>query len=790
MTAYDDPIGYDDPTGYDGAGFMPGDTLVLSAPSVHTASVASFEVFIAAPADVLLLCAPSVHSGTVRIQPVALPLPDGVTDRPIRRQVHLMEPKTPANPRKMGDPLRARVDGELDGYLYPIEESNVGRLRVFASGIDVTYLTGAPTTISEWSFAKPFGPQAASFTVPLPEWNYPGPYAGPNGNQPLFWGDAPVEIALEDSEGNLHHLWEGYTGEESDTAAPGQTGVTFNCEGTFQQAAHWLNDPPAVMDPRDVGHVIADALNAVPNRRWNKIKRFTTGVLTENKGDSSQSVLAYVADLIGGAFNDDGQQLRLVRTGPYAYELAWSALAIDPDWTYTKGSPGFDMTLARPHNARRDMVFGRGIAPDGGFWMNRHFPGLAANTPPVYPIAGFGNMVVGTTDADTVGGNGVTMWQRRMRELGYPVKVDGVMNSSDTKWVVEIERKRGISDTGILGPQTWSATWEGGNRAPETDTVRLPLDDKDIAKQYLRDAAGTILGPNPTFDKNKIIHATPEVDFGTNIKKSAAKPQAHLIRTREASPGYVGSLTANGVDPQEPGASRLFIADGHNVLVDGHHLGTVVQVSDVTHTPTSTRMTVDSGARGQLVVDAVLKRERDTRRSLSGKSTKLTDRGTLNASQLGQYESESPAGKYSRTAINGDDGLWTVRCIYVAEQGLARFRLTTSPNAEIVTLICGRKITANQVAAIVPDPLGSSEGWYEAEEELREKFALVEVCGTPDSPGGYFPWQKSDGKGLTGVQAVGNLSMKSQRGGFFWVAAFTSRSTFLEGEFEPEVSTA
>lgn len=769
-----------------GGGWTPGDTLVLSAPAPVYAGL-SFEVFVA-PSEVLTLSAVADCVATLRIHPVPVPIPAGITDRPLMRRAHLMDPKTPANPRKQGDELRAVVDGD-DGYNYPIESAPVGRLRVFASGIDVTYLTGAPTTVSEWSFAKPLSCQAASFTVPLPEWNYPGPYAGPHGNLPIFWGDAPVEICLEDTLGDLHSLWDGFTAEESDTAAPGQTGVTFNCSGTLQQAAHWLWDPPAVMEPRDVGHVIADAMNAVPNRRYAKIKRFTTGILTENRGDSSQSVLAYVVDRLGEAFDADGNQLTFRRYGPFGYELAWAQPVAVEDFTFTKGSPGFDMTLARPHAARRDMVFARGIAPDGGFWMNRYFPGLAVAAPPVYPMGGFANISVGTTDAGTTTGKGVTTWQRRMRELGYPVTVDGVMNSADTKWVLKIQKDRGITVDGSLGPQTWAATWEGPQSTPETDTVRLPLDVKDIARQYDRDASGAIIRPNPVFDKQKILHATPEVDAGTNIKKSTFRPIAAKIREREASPGYVGTLTATGVDPHEPDTSRLFITEGRNVLVDGHHWGTVVQVADVTHTPTATRMTVDSGARGQALVDAILSRQRDVRRSLSGKSTRVTDRGTLNASQLGQYESESPAGKFPRTAINGDSGLWTVRCIYVAEQGLARFRLTSSPDAEIVTAIFGKKVTPNFIAARVANPLSDDSGWYDHEKSLKAA-GLINVAGTPDSPGGYWPWQKSDGKGKTGVQAAGNLSLKSERGGFFWVAVYTSKSAFVEGEFEPEVPTS
>ena len=51
-------------------------------------------------------------------------------------------------------------------------------------------------------------------------------------------------------------------------------------------------------------------------------------------------------------------------------------------------------------------------------------------------------------------GTGVADLQKYLREVGYPVAVDGVFGSGTRAAVVAFQRARGISADGIVGPQT------------------------------------------------------------------------------------------------------------------------------------------------------------------------------------------------------------------------------------------------------------------------------------------------------------------------------------------------
>jgi hypothetical protein len=65
----------------------------------------------------------------------------------------------------------------------------------------------------------------------------------------------------------------------------------------------------------------------------------------------------------------------------------------------------------------------------------------------------------------------------------------------------------------------------------------------------------------------------------------------------------------------------------------------------------------------------------------------------------------------------------------------------------------------------------------------------MEVFGTPDNPGGYWPRQKGDGS-LTGKMRDRSSALyASKYGGFVWVAMFTSRSTWVSGRVYPGVPT-
>ena len=711
--------------------------------------------------------------GRALLRPIPPPL-GVIVEWPIRRQAHKMPALTAANQRySPGD--------------YPIEYGITGRTHVFVDGVDVTYLRGTPADFEDFSDAGSFGSLDARVAMPqFRPWDEPGvgDFAPFNMDR-----DPACEIVLVREDGSIDHLWEGSLAQDEDNSGEGREEYTFRAEGLFMQAANEPHEPPLFMEPRDRGHIIADVLNSVTHRRWSPIPRFTTGLTTTYRGTSGQSKWQYVQDVMAHAIDDDLRTLTLRRVAPYTYRMRWNAQPSPSsvDYTVTKGAPGVEVALRVDQSTRRDAIYGRGVDPDGGLWGNWFFPFLEKLVPPRYPYDNTSrNIEVGDTDADTDTGNGVTLLRRRLRELGRPVAVTDTFTADLEDDIRAIQRMRGITVDGSLGPQTWAATFDPGPVVPDLTAVRRPLATLPSVEPYLYTASGAIAGPNPGNDPKKIRHAMPEVDFGSGIRKRDAAKIARRLLDRDATPAHVGTITLL-TDPWEAGSSRFDIRVGDNVQVLGHRGDVVVQVVDRAVNGLAVTLTVDSKGRDTLAVEALLERDRDAWRDPAYRPGSKHDTASLNTSEVVPYESESKAGYFPRVAVNGNTGLWTVLPIFVSQVGVAKIAMDTdSPRAEIVTALFQKPITANQLAAHIPDPLVSAEGWYDAIDTLEDRYGLLDIFGTPESPGGYWPRQKADGRGLTGRQRDSSGALYSSRyGGVVWVAVFTSRSCWVSGRIYP-----
>jgi hypothetical protein len=690
---------------------------------------------------------------------------------PIRRQAHLMPALTAVNPRyRLGD--------------YEIEYADHGRFAVFVDGVDVTYLRDSPLRFDDVTNSVQVGPLSASLTVPqMRPWDIPG-------EDDLFMfdadNDARVEVVMVREDDTLDYRFEGALATEEDSSGPGRESYTFHAEGALMQAAHEPHDVPLIQQPIDPGWLIADVLNSVTHRRYMKVRRFTTGMpKVTDRGQQGQSKWQRVLDLLTKCIDDDGRQLSLVRVGPWDFQMTWKQDTTTWDYTFTKGAPGVELTIRRDQSTRRDAIYGRGVDPEGGVWGNYFFPGLDFARPPLYPNNDFSNITVGTTDADTSTGNGVTLAEQRMRDLGFPVTPDGVWSSRDNSFIGEFQRKAGITVDDSFGPQTWSAVFDKG--ADSTfDIVRRPLAGLSSVEPLLYNANGSVAGPNPADNPKKIRHAMPESDLGLNIwKKREGIPLAGKYLARDSVAAYVVTMTLTS-DPHEPGTSRFDIKPGDNLRLLGHHGYIIVQVAEHSHDDVTVMLTADSKARDALALDAILERDRDARRDPTGRTARTTDMSSLNKSEVVQYESESQAGFYPRTAINGNSGLWTVLPMFVSQVGVAKVEFQASgPKAEMVVALFEKPITANRLASFIPDPLSSKEGWYDNVEVLEARHGMTEIFGTPESPFGYWPRQKGDGP-LTGKgKDRASTLYSSKYGGIMWVAVFTSVSTWVEGRCFP-----
>ena len=56
-------------------------------------------------------------------------------------------------------------------------------------------------------------------------------------------------------------------------------------------------------------------------------------------------------------------------------------------------------------------------------------------------------------------GSAVQTMQQRLNDLGYSIAVDGNFGPGTQGAVVDLQGKKGLSNDGVVGPQTWAALW-------------------------------------------------------------------------------------------------------------------------------------------------------------------------------------------------------------------------------------------------------------------------------------------------------------------------------------------
>jgi peptidoglycan hydrolase-like protein with peptidoglycan-binding domain len=55
---------------------------------------------------------------------------------------------------------------------------------------------------------------------------------------------------------------------------------------------------------------------------------------------------------------------------------------------------------------------------------------------------------------------GVRPWQTQMKSRGWALAIDGIYGAQSESVATSFQREKGLSPDGLVGPQTWKATWE------------------------------------------------------------------------------------------------------------------------------------------------------------------------------------------------------------------------------------------------------------------------------------------------------------------------------------------
>lgn len=647
-----------------------------------------------------------------------------------------------------------------------------GTLQVVVEGVDVTWWGGRPTPFPTWERGEPFGSLVATLTFPqittfhqVPAWCLSG---------------ASVDILLNKVAGGQVHAWAGVVdkfGHSEDTGV-----FTVTARGPLLVTDLQLRQPGFLSTPRDVGSVIADVINGAVSRRTDPMSAVMTGCLTSVLGGWEPRITGYVQRLLSTAVTDGRQWTVACAVRTPVLQLK------DLDtvtWTVSNGQRGVSVDLEQDFAGAPNVIYGEGISPAGGRWRNAMYPGWHPDTTPVYPLAPTRSITVGTTDAATTTGHGVSDWQAR---AGQPVT--GRFSRADRTRTFEIQRAAGIRKDGLVGPQTWAATFGTGSNTGTLDAFFMPLAWAPAVMPRLYGPDGTDLGPNPDYDPD-VIRVEDKIDFGQGVTKAEGKQGAIDTLARVITPGWSGTVTLEA-DPQE--CSKFEVTEGSNGNIRAFRGTTLkVHVAHVDASEDNVRLTVDTNARDYPTLDAIRDRERNATDPAKAIIRRLTKADLTEARAT--FDDESPAGQVPRHALFAN--LWTVIQVPFGAYGsIVRTELTTSSSATpFAVAVFDQPITAAQLLSLVGNPLDADliDNPWDRQADALAAAGLLMAWGWNRQPGGYYPQSYStpDGDGTAPVtgRLVDDSSWDyvSMRAPWVWVAHIASAGCWVQGRFYPGV---
>jgi hypothetical protein len=335
------------------------------------------------------------------------------------------------------------------------------------------------------------------------------------------------------------------------------------------------------------------------------------------------------------------------------------AMAVDRDtgaqWTVMPGTNGAYQALPKDYETihwtvyidgelttaslrsdlaeRFNRVWADAVAPDGHRINFAIAPRLLRGSVPPYPIADESNFGLGTTDADTSSGDGITALIWRLTHIGALHRDDlpGGYDEDVEQAVNEVRAAAGLEESGEVSPHLWNdILFDNAATGYSDNWAHLrPAVQRSKTEKFLRTGSGAIIGKNPDFDRHEIKRDTAislgRVPSTRRVLKASRQELAPL-----GDPDWVGELTLKGGvivgehNPGDPLTAAMIrepqdVKAGHNVWVPNFEGGTLFQVghNSIRNNGREGVLLVDTRARDTVKLSAVWERARETRANLS-----------------------------------------------------------------------------------------------------------------------------------------------------------------------------
>ena len=650
-----------------------------------------------------------------------------------------------------------------------------GRFQIVVEGTDITYWNGAPTASPEWTDLEPFGSGSAS--IPMPQvtaFHSPG-----SGSMSWCRAGANVTIRIKPVSGSAVTLFTGVLASFGHDETPESNTFTLTCVGDLFVGDLQLRKPAFNTAPRDIGTVIKRELDSVVSRRYSRIPKKVVGAATSVLGGWEPKITGLAQQLLSTAITKGRQWTVACQNRSPVLVRKNTTTA---HWTISNGQRGTEVKLSRDWTQAHNVIYGEGIAPNGGRWRNSKYPNWRPDNTPRYPFNNPSNTIkLGVKDRNTDTGNGVSVWQRRVGR-----RVTGIFSTGDLAELRSIQRNAGIQVDNSLGPQSWAATFATGSNTGTLDGAWIaPLAAARAVEPQLYASDGAKLGANPNYN-NRVIRVERYINFGEGVTKKEGARAAREIVARDSDPGWVGTIKLT-IDPEEN--SRFLIRAGQNIRIRHWRGGgtLLLHIAAVTHSQTQSELTVDTNARDYPTLDAIRNRERQ---AVDPALAYMKPRGQSRTPQdMPVFDAEAGGGEIPRFALFRN--LWTVIRIPLAAYGRivrTEFR-TDSPASPFSVAVFDRPVTAAKLLSIVGNPFNAEENPWQNHADALDRAGLIMAWGWDKQRLGYFPRDYSTPDREGSVPVTGRFiddaswDFGSTKPPWVWVAAISPSSTYIRGRF-------
>jgi len=748
------------------AGSLTAGAVVAGGQALETdTALAGFVVMGQFVAGGLALEVDQARPGTT-IQPAQTNLGDGNGDDGDAYAVFTWDPPVvePPIPFTFRDEIAAHAYTGVTttgrpGFVGHITKTRTRRwTRILVAGRDVTFLGGVPTPEPTYSLISPLLYGSGSIAFP----QYPAFLWG-TGAIPE-WIKPNASVVIQRINEDLEVTGISYRGFLLDVNVSGRD-LTFGLAGEASGRATADDIPPRIFRKRNSLEfwwegLIRDLHLPVGNSA-------TTGIVLQNRG--GMDMLTYANELSANGAKRGGAVYTCMPNMDGEYRV------VQKDKTTIDATVYFDDAHTKP-DLRRDpleepnKIYATAVAPSGRRIRFAGYPVLAEQKPLPYPMNDGSAFGIGTTDADTDTGGGVTAMLARLVWTGYldPDDRPGGFDSDVADAIEELQDEAGLAQTGNMNVNTWNALYDIGISGPSIGGAQIrPAVQRSKVRRYNRTGSGQVLGPNPDYDPT-VLPVAATKDYGTGHTKNQVKNFARADLHEAEASNWVGTVVFNTggliLGEHTPGAAIGTVMDarqlkpGMNIwapLFDG---GTLFHVSGCEVGQTSdgrplVTAQVDTRARDTMAVNEIIDRNRESRISPARNWT----RNYRSSGKVNDVVSEwDDVGGFLPNDLELVGGEWTVIGLVGGQEGtVQRIRMLFDNPCEAAVGLFGKKIEPAKLNNRLGNPLSPSDAanWLDEDilEDLDANHFLLGKWGDDENPVGYWARSKADGGALRGI---------------------------------------